>query len=120
MKPLIVIVTVAFSVGLVAETIAAVVALTGGQPVEISTAIELIVAWLAVLAMAIVGAVSWFRGSRTLLGIWVFHRAEEDETPETPQETPETPQETPQETPETPFSGTPNYSAESSSDSETK
>jgi hypothetical protein len=61
----------AFSVGLVAETAAGVWSLANGQGISLSTAIELIIAWLVVLAVFIATIVKGFRGSPRWLGIGV-------------------------------------------------
>ena len=62
----------AFSVGLVAETAAGVWSLAQGQGISLSTAIELIIAWLVVLAVFIATIISGFRGRPRWLGVGVI------------------------------------------------
>ena len=62
----------AFSVGLVAETAAGVWSLASGQGISLSTAIELIVAWLVVLAVFIATIISGFRGRPRWFGVGVI------------------------------------------------
>lgn len=62
----------AFSVGLVAETAAGVWSLASGQGISLATAIELIIAWLVVLAVFIATIISGFRGRPRWLGVGVI------------------------------------------------
>jgi hypothetical protein len=61
----------AFSVGLVAETAAGVWSLASGQGISLATAIELIIAWLVVLAVFIATIIKGFRGFPRWVGIGV-------------------------------------------------
>lgn len=62
----------AFSVGLVAETAAGVWSLAQGQCISLSTAIELIIAWLVVLAVFIATIISGLRGRPRWFGVGVI------------------------------------------------
>jgi hypothetical protein len=62
----------AFSVGLVAETAAGVWSLANGQGISLATAIELIIAWLVVLAVFISTIISGFRGRPRWFGVGVI------------------------------------------------
>lgn len=62
----------AFSVGLVAETAAGVWSLAQGQGISLSTAIELIIAWLVVLAVFIATIISGLRGRPRWFGVGVI------------------------------------------------
>ena len=62
----------AFSVGLVAETAAGVWSLASGQGISLSTAIELVVAWLVVLAVFIATIISGLRGRPRWFGVGVI------------------------------------------------
>jgi hypothetical protein len=62
----------AFSVGLVAETAAGVWSLASGQGISLSTAIELVVAWLVVLAVFIATIISGLRGRPSWFGVGVI------------------------------------------------
>jgi hypothetical protein len=62
----------AFSVGLVAETAAGVWSLASGQGISLSTAIELVVAWLVVLAVFVATIISGLRGRPRWFGVGVI------------------------------------------------
>ena len=62
----------AFSVGLVAETAAGVWSLASGQGISLATAIELVIAWLVVLAVFIATIISGFRGRPRWFGVGVI------------------------------------------------
>lgn len=62
----------AFSVGLVAKTAAGVCSLAQGQGISLSTAIELIIAWLVVLAVFIATIISGLRGRPRWFGVGVI------------------------------------------------
>ena len=78
-KTLGIIICSAFSVGLVAETAAGVWSLANGQGISLATAIELIIAWLVVLAVFIATIVKGFRGSPRWVGIGVTVARHEDD-----------------------------------------
>ena len=60
-KALVIILCSAFSAGLVAETALSIWSLAGGNGIALSTAIELAVAWLVVLAVFIASIVTGLR-----------------------------------------------------------
>lgn len=79
-KTLGIIICSAFSVGLVAETAVSIWSLATGQGVELPTAIELVVAWLVVLAVFIAAIVKGFLGSARWLGVGVaVHHDDSDD-----------------------------------------
>ena len=70
----------AFSVGLVAETALSVWSLANGQGVTLHTAIELIIAWLVVLAVFIASIVKGFCGGAVRwVGLAVHHNVPSDD-----------------------------------------
>ena len=79
-KTLGIIICSAFSVGLVAETALSVWSLANGQGVTLHTAIELIIAWLVVLAVFIASIVKGFCGGAVRwVGLAVHHTVPSDE-----------------------------------------
>jgi len=79
-KTLGIIICSAFSVGLVAETALSVWSLANGQGVTLHTAIELIIAWLVVLAVFIASIVKGFCGGAIRwVGLAVHHVVPSDD-----------------------------------------
>ena len=79
-KTLGIIICSAFSVGLVAETALSVWSLANGQGVTLHTAIELIIAWLVVLAVFIASIVKGFCGGAIRwVGLAVHHDVPSDD-----------------------------------------
>ena len=72
-KALVIILCSAFSAGLVAETALSIWSLAGGNGIALSTAIELAVAWLAVLAVFIASIVTGLRSPAGWLVTVVHH-----------------------------------------------
>lgn len=72
-KALVIILCSAFSAGLVAETALSIWSLAGGNGISLSTAIELAVAWLVVLAVFIASIVTGLRSPARWLVAVVHH-----------------------------------------------
>ena len=72
-KALVIILCSAFSAGLVAETALSIWSLAGGNGIALSTAIELAVAWLVVLAVFIASIVTGLRSPVRWLVTVVHH-----------------------------------------------
>ena len=72
-KALVIILCSAFSAGLVAETALSIWSLAGGNGIALSTAIELALAWLVVLAVFIASIVTGLRSPARWLVTVVHH-----------------------------------------------
>ena len=72
-KALVIILCSAFSAGLVAETALSIWSLAGGNGISLSTAIELAIAWLVVLAVFIASIVTGLRSPAGWLVTVVHH-----------------------------------------------
>ena len=96
-KALIAIVAAAFGIGLVAETVGAVIGIRNGAGVSVHDAIELIVCWVAGIALAVAGIMKVIRDRAARKAYESeYDSSEEDEVDidtEEPEETPEEPEE---------------------------
>ena len=97
-KAIITIVAAAFGIGLVAETVGAVIGLRNGVGMPLHDAIELIVCWVAGISLAVAGIVKVVRDRAARK----YYESEYDSSEEDGEDEEDTDTEEPEETPEEP------------------